>query len=793
MPIDNIKRISLLSDAEVSDIYDRPEFNTEEQTLYFTLYDREYDLLLQFSNSRTQAYFVLQLGYFKAKYQFYSFDFEDVADDATFVAKHILHDNSTMLSGKISRNSISEQKNIILSNLHYRSWSPVYEDKTVSHISELLRRFPKGHNACRQFIIYLENQKIIVPSYRSIQDMFTKAYSNEEARIDNIINGIPDSHRQVLDDLIKQENGLTQLNLLRADQKDFQYTAVRNEIEKAEKITELYDFSKVFVPKLKISKNAVCYYAELTEQYAPFRLRALKVSQQYLHIICFVSYRYRQIMDNLIVSFMYHVKSLKDAGKTYAEIAFMEHSSKMVVNFPQLAKFLEWFPKREENITYEQLNKAAFEILPEEQFSVLSEYLNKKPFDKEAAKWEFYLKSSRTFSLYLRPILMAISFDYYKEDSSLIELMSLLKKHYSEGKPPSKLHFSDDLGLTIPQKKVKYLKKNEADAEINPYLFEFYVYLKMYHQIDRGRLFCNHSVSYCDIDHDLVEESLVDDVEKIAEKLGYSKIPIYCGERLDDAMTALDEAWTTTTENILAGNNSGFNIKTDKKGEVSWSLLYDSKEKRDDHFFETLPKSDIANVVAFIGEHVGMWDEFTHIKDRYIKRKVPDPIVLNACVLSEAFGFSTERMNEMSDLDANLLKLTREDFVRIDTICAASDLVSNYICSLKIFELWNLLNNKLLADADGQKFSTSESTIQSRYSKKHLGRGPGISLYTLIANFVAVNAKNIGLNEYEGNFLYDMVYNNKTDVEIELVTGDNHSLNRLNFLALDSIDVNYVP
>ena len=144
----------------------------------------------------------------------------------------------------------------------------------------------------------------------------------------------------------------------------------------------------------------------------------------------------------------------------------MEHSSKMVVNFPQLAKFLEWFPKREENITYEQLNKAAFEILPEEQFSVLSEYLNKKPFDKEAAKWEFYLKSSRTFSLYLRPILMAISFDYYKEDSSLIELMSLLKKHYSEGKPPSKLHFSDDLGLTIPQKKVKYLKRTQRSIHI---------------------------------------------------------------------------------------------------------------------------------------------------------------------------------------------------------------------------------------------------------------------------------------------------------------------------------------
>jgi TnpA family transposase len=77
--------------------------------------------------------------------------------------------------------------------------------------------------------------------------------------------------------------------------------------------------------------------------------------------------------------------------------------------------------------------------------------------------------------------------------------------------------------------------------------------------------------------------------------------------------------------------------------------------------------------------------------------------------------------------------------------------------------------------------------------QKYLGKGRGISLYTLIANFVAVNARNIGLNEYEGHALYDMIYGNKTDIDIDMVTGDNHSLNQLNFIALDAIDVEYVP
>lgn len=38
-----------------------------------------------------------------------------------------------------------------------------------------------------------------------------------------------------------------------------------------------------------------------------------------------------------------------------------------------------------------------------------------------------------------------------------------------------------------------------------------------------------------------------------------------------------------------------------------------------------------------------------------------------------------------------------------------------------------------------------------------------------------------------------MIYGNKTDIDIAMVTSDNHSLNQLNFITLDSIDVEYVP
>ena len=150
-------------------------------------------------------------------------------------------------------------------------------------------------------------------------------------------------------------------------------------------------------------------------------------------------------------------------------------------------------------------------------------------------------------------------------------------------------------------------------------------------------------------------------------------------------------------------------------------------------------------------------------------------------------------MAEISDLNYNTLRSTREDFFNIMTLCETNDVIADFLHSLTIFNLWNLMGDKLLGDADGQKIGSTNDTIQSRYSKKFLGKGKGISIYTLLANFVAVNATNIGPNEYEGHSLYDMIYGNKTEITIDMVTGDNHSLNKYNFVFLGSINVDYVP
>lgn len=795
-------RISLLSNAEIEELYGLPTFNKKDRDIFFTLSNSDYKLLNEYRTQKLKIYFILQLGYFRATQQFYNFKFDDVLEDVSYLINKYFTPSQNSFNDKPHRKSIKDQQTIILKLYNYIGWSTNLVPQVIEHLLELIRYYPKGSNALRELFKYFQSKSIVIPKYRTLQDIFSKAFSAEEVRLNKIITSIPENIKQQLQEVANNSESVKQLSIIQCDQKDFQYTAVTLEIKKAQAIEKLYQFCKSFIPQLGISKNSIRYYSELVENYYASRLRKMSEQQQQLYLICFIYNRYQQIMDNLIATFQYHMSVILKGAKDYANDAAVKYSQSLTLDFPKLAQFLKWFPSKEENgdeITYPELTKEAYAILPKAQFALIAAFIEGKTFDKTKAKWEFYRKSFALFSRYLRPVLLNVEFELANQNSYLTELIAYLKRHYSKGKYPStlKLKISDAKLMPIIKSKIPYLKSDTDSEYIDPYRLEFYIYWKMNNYITKGRLVCNNSVSYADLDNDLISDELVDKVEEISAKFGYNKIPVYSDKRLDEALLALDSAWDNTTANIANGTNKGIEITetTDAEGNIiqSWELLYDPKEKLDDSFFSNLPKIEIANLLKFIGDLTQLWDGFTHIKHRYIKRQKPNILAVIACILARAFGLNIQQMAEICDININILRATDEDFIRVETFLAANDIISNYVHSLPIFKAWNLLDGELLADADGKKHSTNNSTIQSRYSKKYLGNGRGISLYSLMANNVVVNAKSIGLNEYEGHGLYDIICGNTSNIPINYVTGDNHSINPINFVVLDSVDVGYLP
>lgn len=669
-------RIILLSNAEIEEFYSLPVFNKKDREIFFALSNSDYKLLDEYRTQKLKIYFILQLGYFRATQQFYNFKFDDVLEDVSYLINKYFTTSQNTLNDKPHRKSIKDQQTIILKLHDYIDWSTSLVPQVMQHLLELIRYYPKGSNALRELFKYFQSKSIVIPKYRTLQDIFSKAFSAEEVRLNNIISSIPENIKQQLQEVANNSETVKQLSIIRCDQKDFQYTAVTLEIKKAQEIAELYQFCKSFIPQLGISKNSIRYYAELVENYYASRLRKMNELQQQLYLICFIYNRYQQIMDNLIATFQYHMNSILEGANDYANDAALKYSASLVLDFPKLAQFLKWFPSKEKDgaeITYPELTKEAYAILPRAQFELIAAFIEGKTFDKTKAKWEFYAKSFASFSRYLRPVVLTVGFELANQNNHLTELISYLKNHYSKGKYPGtlKLKTSDDKLTAIIKSRLTYLQ-SDTDAEyIDPYRFEFYVYWRMNNYITKGRLVCNDSISYADLNNDLISDDLVDNVEEIAAKFGYDKIPIYCDKRLEEALLDLDLAWDETNANIANGTNKGIEItetiEPDASKVQSWKLLYDAKEKLDDSFFSNLPKIEIANLFKFIGDLTQLWGGFTHIKHRYIKRQKPNILAVLACILSKAFGLNIQQMAEICDINLNILRATHEDFIRVET------------------------------------------------------------------------------------------------------------------------------
>mgnify|MGYP003338681427 CR=1 FL=1 len=153
-------RIKLLSDSEIETIYSLPTFNETEKTLYFSLTDQEKAIAEKYRTVKSQVHFMLSLGYFKAKQQFYTIDLS--SEDAQFILAQYFNNDKITLSGKIDDKTNRKQKNDILTLLGYQDWSSKFQTKIELHICELLRYYPKTHSALRQLLIYFSNQNLVL-------------------------------------------------------------------------------------------------------------------------------------------------------------------------------------------------------------------------------------------------------------------------------------------------------------------------------------------------------------------------------------------------------------------------------------------------------------------------------------------------------------------------------------------------------------------------------------------------------------------------------------------------------
>ena len=388
---------------------------------------------------------------------------------------------------------------------------------------------------------------------------------------------------------------------------------------------------------------------------------------------------------------------------------------------------------------------------------------------------------------------MSVDFAAANARSPLLKAVCFLKGTFQKGKPLSRYSCDQFPVQCIPEKTKRYLyaKTEDGGKQLLPDRYEFLVYRLLRDGLEAGDIFCRESVRFRSFEDDLLDDTAWKNKEQLIADTGQAIFSQPVREHLADLKQLLEMRIAEVNARISSGENEHFQITKQGK-QPRWTLQYPRESDPVNHtLFDTVSQVDISRVLHFVNRQCGFMETFEHVLGRYVKRDA-DTRMLTACLIAWGTNMGIGKMGSISDIGYQVLATASENFLRLETLRAANDCISNATARLRIFRHYDI-GEAVHSSSDGQKFETRIHTLRARHSPKYFGLKKGVTSYTLTANHVPINATIFGANEHESHYVFDLIYNNTTDVQPDIHSTDTHGTNEVNFAVLHAFGHQFAP
>ena len=162
------KRLKILEADEIETVYGLPVFDDEDRAFYFALSPPERAILSQLHGLKSSIYYILQLGYFKARRQFFVFNLQQVVADAQYV-QHSYFPDYVLDDLDITKVTRLKQQSLILELLQYRVCGEEERRQMRMKAQQLAQISSRPIYVFRELMAYLNRQRLIAPGYTVMQ------------------------------------------------------------------------------------------------------------------------------------------------------------------------------------------------------------------------------------------------------------------------------------------------------------------------------------------------------------------------------------------------------------------------------------------------------------------------------------------------------------------------------------------------------------------------------------------------------------------------------------------------
>jgi hypothetical protein len=233
------KRLKILEADEIEAVYGLPVFDDEDRAFYFSLSPPEKALMSQLHGMKSSIYYILQLGYFKARQQFFVFNLRQVAADAQYVRRLYFPDDA-LIDLDITKVTRLKQQSLILERLQYRVCGEEDRQQMRVKAQQVAQISSRPIYVFRELMAYLVRQNLIAPGYTVIQEMIGDVLQREKERLIAIAQThLTKAALSALNNLLANPHGLYEITRIKREPKDFSIKEINEEIRRGEQIKPL--------------------------------------------------------------------------------------------------------------------------------------------------------------------------------------------------------------------------------------------------------------------------------------------------------------------------------------------------------------------------------------------------------------------------------------------------------------------------------------------------------------------------------------------------------------------------
>jgi TnpA family transposase len=793
---DSNERLTILSEAEKTALYGIPGFDDFQRVEFFAMTEAERSLALQRRGIFKQVYCLLQIGYFKAKQAFFQFSLDDVPPEDVMFLLQRYFPGETLTVEPLNTREYYAQRREIVALFGYRLWTdndlPALRDKATL----LARTDVTPTFLLAELMMFLIGQRIVRPGYSTLQTIIRGALSAERERVEQLVEAaLTDATREVLQQLLVHESTLSDLAALKQDAKSFRYRQMGLERQKRLTLAPLYAIAKALLPSLDLSQRNIAYYASLADFYTVYDLRRFKPGQTNLYLLCYAWQRYRHLTDNVAEAFGYHARQLEDGTKAVANQQAAKIHNERQQATPRVGELLLLYV--DDSLTdatpFGTVRHRAFRIMPEEKLRSTGKLLTEKPVSQMDLRWQAVDKQSGLCTKNLRPLAMALDFASSSASGKVwLAALQWMKEVFARQQRLSKQPLAEIPPRTMPKRMSDFLLSFGLDGKpdgLRGDRYEFWVYRQLRKRLDVGDIYLDDSVQHRHFADDLVSMEAKADALKALD-IPWLRQPVDVA--LDALFSELDTQWRAFDEELRGGKLKHLEFDPDKQTLIWHRPKADKDKLLQQGFYAKLQARDIADVFRFVNEQCHFLSAMTPLQPRYAK-KIADEDSLMAVIIAQAINHGNFSMAETCDIPYHVLEATHQQHLRPATLIDANDRISNFVATLPIFPYYSIDMEVLYGSVDGQKFAAADPTLKARHSRKYFGKDRGVVAYTLLANHVALQTELLGANQHESYWVFDICYNNTSDIVPTTITGDMHSINMANFGILYWFGMNLAP